>query len=134
MPLFYKLRTMKEKRKTNRLAEYDYSQNGAYFITICTEGRASLLSIIIGDDDSLTVELTEYGKIAEEELLNLQQRYCNLKIENYVIMPNHIHILLCLENAGGAVFVTFLFTSSLLLLTYYLKTGVSFRTPPFGFI
>ena len=93
---------MKEERKTNRLAEYDYSQSGAYFITICTEGRAKLLSNITGDRISAAVELTVFGQIAEMELLSLQQRYSNLKIDNYVIMPNHIHILLRLENAGGA--------------------------------
>lgn len=100
----------KQTRKPNRLKDYNYSQNGAYFITICTKDRKPILSTI--DNKTTTVgeglappetKLTDYGKIIETELLKLEQRYIYLKIDKYVIMPNHIHLLLQLDNeAGGA--------------------------------
>lgn len=100
----------KQTRKPNRLKDYDYSQNGAYFITICTKDRKPILSTI--ENRTTTVgeglappetKLTDYGKIIETELLKLEQRYIYLKIDKYVIMPNHIHLLLQLDNeAGGA--------------------------------
>ncbi|MBQ8288074.1 MAG: hypothetical protein IJX76_04800 [Clostridia bacterium] len=50
------------------------------------------------------MELTEYGKIAEEQLLLIERRYPTVKIEKYVIMPNHIHFILVIANeAAGAV-------------------------------
>ena len=92
-------------RISNRLSGYDYSTPAAYFITICTHQRKQILSeITVGEGLAPpVVKLTEYGKIAEEQLLMLQSRYRNLSIDKYVIMPDHLHILLTLsENAGGA--------------------------------
>ena len=65
------------KRKPNRLENYDYAQNGAYFITICTQNRKEILSEIIVGRGLAPAEckLSEYGKIAEQELLNLEKRY-----------------------------------------------------------
>jgi len=96
-----------EKRKYPRLKTYDYSNPGAYFITICTDNRRSILSrIAVGRGLAPTVparpELTEIGKIALSELLELEKRFPNLTIENHVIMPNHIHILMRLEKAGAS--------------------------------
>lgn len=93
------------RRKPNRLNGYDYSQNGAYFITICTDKRKEWLSSITVGQGLAPAEtrLTAYGEIAEEQLLLLETRFPFITIERYVIMPNHIHILLRLENdAAGA--------------------------------
>ena len=78
------------KRKHPRMKFFDYSSNGNYFVTICTDKRKQILSSIIDD----TVVLTTYGEIVRNELLNLEKRYSFLKIDKYVIMPNHIHVLL----------------------------------------
>ena len=51
------------ERKVNRLQDYDYSQNGAYFVTICTQDRKKILSEIVGDDAHIVPK--PYGKIAE---------------------------------------------------------------------
>ena len=86
-------------RKSIRLSQYDYSQNGAYFITICTKDRRCVLSHVVGRGLAPAVlELTDYGKIAEQELLSLEQRYPSVKVDTYVIMPNHIHVLFAIEN------------------------------------
>ena len=95
------------KRKHPRLENYDYSSAGAYFVTICTQNRRCVLSRIVGRGlaSAITsgIEYTLFGKIAEEQLLLLEKRYPCLTVEQYSIMPNHIHAILILANeAAGA--------------------------------
>jgi len=91
------------KRKPTRLKGYDYSQDGTYFITICTDGRKCILGNIVGQGLApAEMRLSKYGKIANDQLLDLENRYKTIKIDKYVIMPNHIHIILILDNAAGA--------------------------------
>ena len=86
------------KRKHTRLKHYDYSTVGAYFITICTQNRRCLLSRVVGRGLApAEIQYTAYGKIAQEQLIRLEQRYPTVKIEQYVIMPNHIHAILRME-------------------------------------
>jgi len=84
------------KRKPTRLKEYDYSAQGAYFITICVKDRKELLSRIIVGQGLAPAEnqLSIYGKIAKEQIELLERRYEGITIDKYVIMPNHIHILI----------------------------------------
>ena len=82
---------MKERQR-NRLQEYDYSQNGAYFITICTQDRKQVLSEIVGDDAHIVPK--PYGLIAEKYIRNVPQ------IEKYVIMPDHIHMIIRIDNGS----------------------------------
>lgn len=91
------------KRKTNRLKNYDYSQNGGYFITFCTKDRAPILSRIVVGKAALRlprVELTEYGRITETYIQNIPMVYPHILVENYVIMPNHVHLLLLVGDGG----------------------------------
>ena len=91
------------KRKPARLKGYDYSQDGAYFITICTNDRKCILGNIVGQGLApAEIVLSQYGKIAKEQLLDLENRYKTIKIDKYVIMPNHIHIIVILGNTAGA--------------------------------
>ncbi len=93
---------MDKKRKPTRLQGYDYSQNGAYFVTICTYRRAQILSHIVGQGLApAQTQLSVYGKIVEHQLLNLEKRYTNIKIDKYVIMPNHLHVIFLLENTSA---------------------------------
>ena len=90
------------KRKHPRLNNFDYSTAGAYFITICTQNRRCLLSRIVGRGLAPAgIQYTACGRIAQEQLLLLEQRYPTLKIDQYVIMPNHIHMILMLEETAG---------------------------------
>ena len=85
-------------RKPTRLKEYDYSQNGAYFITICTHNRKCILSNIVGAiHESPENKLTQYGKFAEQIIEILPNRF-NVSIPKYVIMPNHIHLIIEIYN------------------------------------
>ena len=91
------------KRKQNRLKEYNYSADGWYFITICTKGRIPILSRIVGSDilGAPQVQLLACGKIVEKNLQQLQTFYVNIKVEQYVIMPNHVHMILSVSNNGA---------------------------------
>ena len=89
-----------EHRKNTRLPGYDYNSPGAYFLTICTQDRKCILSRIVGTGvlDGPYVELTPYGIVAEKYLRQLNDFYEDLRVEDYVIMPNHIHLLLVIKN------------------------------------
>ena len=94
------------KRKPTRLKKYDYSTPGAYFITICTVERKPLLSKITVGQGLAPAEnkLSTYGQIANEQIVELKKRYSGIEVEKYVIMPNHIHILISnhAETAGAS--------------------------------
>ena len=91
------------QRKHPRLDAYDYSTAGAYFITICTQNRRCLLSRVVGRGLApAEIQLTPYGIVAREQLLLLEKRYPYLKIDQYVIMPNHIHAIFQLAETAGA--------------------------------
>ena len=83
-----------EIRKNNRLLEYDYGSIGAYFITICVKDKQKILSHIVGDGalDVPKVELTHIGKIVDKYICSTNNIE-NVTVDKYVIMPNHIHIL-----------------------------------------
>ena len=95
------------KRKDLRLKNYDYSEYGAYFITICTDKRRKILSKIddidlkiVGEGFSLP-QLTQYGEIVDKWLKLIPQKYPNVAVDYYVIMPNHIHLLLSVIKEDG---------------------------------
>ena len=89
------------KRKPQRLKDYDYSQSNAYFITICTRNRCSLLGKTVGNDAHIVpsfIELSEYGNIADEHINNINTLYGATIIDKYIIMPNHIHLIIILAD------------------------------------
>ena len=68
-------------RKNNRLEFYDYSQNGAYFVTICAKDKLNHLGLIV--------------KIGIEKI---PLYYQNITVDKYVIMPNHVHLIIRIDN------------------------------------
>ena len=80
-------------RKRIRLQDYDYSEENMYFITICVKDRLELLGKIIEDN----IKLTKEGKIVEHNINKIEQIYKNTIIDEYVVMPNHIHILVLIN-------------------------------------
>lgn len=92
------------KRKPTHMKYFDYSENHRYFITICSDDKRKMFSdISVGEGLAPPViHLSAIGKIIEEQLLALSTRYPVIEIENYVIMPNHLHMILRIENTGGA--------------------------------
>ena len=84
------------KRKSNRLVNYDYAQNGAYFVTICTKGKESVFGNI--DDGKMT--LSNVGLIADSELQKAASHFNDVVINNYVVMPNHVHLIIVIMGTG----------------------------------
>ena len=84
------------KRKTNRLTEYDYSMPNAYFITICTKNRKNLFWVDVGAiiDRPNNVPLTNLGMIVRQSIEDISKYYPAVSVDHFVIMPNHIHLLL----------------------------------------
>lgn len=91
------------KRKPNRLKNYDYSQNGAYFITICTKDRQELLwktgARIQQTQDA--IPLSAHGVIVDTAIRDIPKYYPCVSLDKYVIMPNHIHMILTIANEDG---------------------------------
>jgi len=129
-------------RKPNRLKDYDYSRNGAYFITICTKNHEELFGRIVGANcvrplsplsnrpssnqsnrpssnqsnrpsspsidprssiSTVCMQLSSIGEIIEDEITILSSTYDNIIIDKYVIMPNHVHMILFIMNCGGTL-------------------------------
>ena len=99
-------------RKPNRLKDYDYSSDGFYFITFCTKDMKCLLSEIVGADiirpqnnefvfKKYNVILTDYGKIVDKAINSIESHYDTISVIKYVIMPNHVHMILCIDNNNG---------------------------------
>ena len=84
-----------KKRKNLRIPRYNYSNIGYYFITMCTQDRKCILSNIINNDNNnfLKLELLPYGIITEKYLKSSNTSYNNSKINDYIIMPNHVHFI-----------------------------------------
>jgi len=89
-------------RKKIRLQGYNYSQPGYYFITVCVDGGYEMLGRVVGDAVLCVppcVELSEIGKIVQTYLEKMNTVIERAFLENYVIMPNHVHLLIALK--GG---------------------------------
>jgi REP element-mobilizing transposase RayT len=85
----------KHHRRSIRIKDYDYSSGHAYYITICTEDRKCILSEVI---DGKSV-LNENGKIVERCVREIKNRYHNAGVNGYVIMPNHVHLIIQIAGA-----------------------------------
>ncbi|MBE6789065.1 MAG: hypothetical protein E7539_05295 [Ruminococcaceae bacterium] len=90
------------KRKQNRLRENDYSQNGAYFITICTKVKKQIFGKIVGCGafDAPQMSLSVIGKIVEKYIIS-SNNIKKISIDKYAIMPNHIHLIINVNENGG---------------------------------
>jgi len=111
-------------RKYLRLKSYDYSQNGFYYITICTKERENFFGEII----DWKMILNEYWKIAENFWKEIIFHYQNVEIDEFIIMPNHIHwIIIIFENniVGNEYFHSKYFHSKYFNSKYFNKMKTS---------
>ena len=81
-------------RRSIRLKEYDYSQEGLYFITFCCQNRLHLFGKII----SGKMMLNDAGKIAEKCWLEIPEHFKNVILHDFVIIPNHVHGIIEFKN------------------------------------
>ncbi|MEG2673022.1 MAG: transposase [Ruthenibacterium sp.] len=84
------------QRKKMRLQTYDYSQNGAYFITICTKDKANLFGDILDG----VMHFSSVGKIASQNIAEIENHIVGVTVAHYVVMPNHVHIILMVDVAS----------------------------------
>ena len=99
-------------RKNIRLREWDYKNAGAYHVTICTDNKAKLFGRVVDESglaidedargdkvrlESATVELNEFGKLCLEALEITANALVGASIDVFIIMPNHVHMLISLE-------------------------------------
>jgi REP element-mobilizing transposase RayT len=89
----------KHHRRSIRLKGYDYSQSGAYFVTIVVWQRECLLGEIVDGE----MRLNEFGKIVERAWFDLPKHYPHVKLGTFCIMPNHVHaVIVLIETVVGA--------------------------------
>jgi putative transposase len=86
------------RRRSIRLQGYDYSQAGAYFVTICTQDRACLFGEILEGK----LDLNEAGRRIDVAWRGLPDHYPSVEVDAAVVMPNHFHGLVILRGTGSA--------------------------------
>ena len=84
-------------RRSIRLKGYDYSQAGLYFVTICTHNREMVCGDIINNE----IVLNEYGKMVDYAWNDLPNHNHQIQLDDYVIMPNHIHGIIIINDVGA---------------------------------
>ncbi|MDF9392115.1 MULTISPECIES: transposase [Methylococcus] len=84
------------QRRSIRLKDYDYSQAGAYFVTMCTQNRACLFGDVI--DGAMRVN--DAGRMVQTVWDELPLHYVGVELDTFVVMPNHVHGIIVLVGAG----------------------------------
>jgi REP element-mobilizing transposase RayT len=95
---------LNKSRKNIRLKEYDYSNNGAYFITICTKDRNNIFwkdLTQLNTYESPEIKLNKYGKTVKNIWLNTEKIYEDIILDAYAIMPNHFHGIIIKDNQNN---------------------------------
>ena len=93
------------KRKSNRLPQFDYGTVGAYFITICSRDKAKVFGRVVGGGvlDAPRTLPSPHGKIVIAQIEAMENFYPGLQIEKFVVMPNHIHLIVAvIQSPTGA--------------------------------
>lgn len=84
----------KYRIESTRLQNWNYASDGWYYITICTKGHKNSL----GEIENGTMQLNEYGRIAEQCWFDLPNHYPNLILDEFVVMPDHLHGIMIIDN------------------------------------
>lgn len=91
-----------EHRRSIRLQNHDYASPGEYFITICTYEREPIFGMIRENK----MILNEWGTIAESSWQNLYQHFSHIHLNSWIVMPNHIHGIICIDEYPDGHFKT----------------------------
>jgi len=88
----------KHNRRSIRLGGYDYAQPGAYFVTICTRDRESLFGHVVNGE----MHFNEAGEIAQRCWEDIPAHFPSVKLDAFVVMPNHVHGIIVIGCKGEA--------------------------------
>lgn len=91
-------------RKHPRLSSHDYSSNGSYFITFCVKDMHEMLGQVVVGRNALGapfVQLSGYGILVHAEIKNTYLYYRGIQVDNFVVMPNHVHMIVTLQQDGA---------------------------------
>jgi len=86
-------------RQSIRLKDFDYTRAGAYFVTVCTQGREGLF----GEIKNGKMILNEYGEVVKSEWLKTPDLRPNIHLNEWIIMPNHIHGIIVIDDGRGTL-------------------------------
>ena len=86
----------KHYRHTIRLKDYDYSQSGSYFVTVCVHNRHSVFGYI-GNEN---IFLNNAGEMVKSVWINLPKRFPHIILDEFIVMPNHIHGIILINCRG----------------------------------
>jgi REP element-mobilizing transposase RayT len=89
----------KHHRRSIRLKEYDYTKAGAYFLTIVTQDRVCLFGEVVDGE----MRLNDVGDMVHQEWTNLPNRFPNIDLDAFIVMPNHIHGIIAITDATPIV-------------------------------
>jgi len=87
----------RQRRRSIRLQGYDYSQAGAYFITICTHNRECVLGEMVDGK----INLLSIGNIAHQFLVEIPKHFKNVELDEFAVMPNHVHGIIIINSDVG---------------------------------
>lgn len=93
----FKFDAKKHHRRSIRLQEYDYAQTGAYYVTIVAWQRECLFGEVVNRE----MRLNKFGLVARQQLEKLTKRFPNIELGAFVIMPNHIHVIIFITDGRG---------------------------------
>jgi len=98
----------KYRIKTTRLQSWDYSNNGFYFVTICTKNRFPYFGNIVMETPKLGVstakmQLSEIGKIAQKYWIEIPEHFPFVELDKFIIMPNHFHGIIIIDKPNGGI-------------------------------
>ncbi|MBQ8605329.1 MAG: transposase [Clostridia bacterium] len=121
------------ERKNVRLQDYDYSSGGAYFITLCTQNKKCLFEIennIVGND--LRVVPYLQNRIIHKWIKQTENKFDNIKIDKYVIMPNHLHLIVVItERHAGRSLPSIMQFFKTMTTNEYISNVKNGNLPPF---
>ena len=89
------------QRRSIRLRGYDYSQPGAYFVTICTQRKQCMFGRVVDEG----VHLNDAGRMVKRVWEDLSQRFHTVELDQFVVMPNHIHGVIIIKGVGATLVV-----------------------------
>lgn len=99
---FYMDELFKDKYQpgSSRLQGWDYSLSGTYFITICTKNREEFFGEVVDDEMILSKE----GGIVEKYWKEITKHFANVRLDEFIVMPNHLHGIIVIENVETSIY------------------------------